>query len=297
MTDIKVPQGQKIVSFSAVVTRANGRVENLGLIDHSHAYLLPVKLLKAITKVPANLERLFELRRMGAYGATIIPTGSASIDGGKAVFAGLVEAAGGNYISPKYIAFGQGNPTGTRITALVTDLALSGEIGAPGGVNLNTGQSARITGTPTQVTTTNSNDTMQVVGTITAGTALAIVEASLNTTSAFPYTSTVATQGVLSGTGTGTFTVTSSTNLPTASTNYQIDSEVFTGTSSGTTITITARGVNGSSAVSHANGSNIQACSVTGTGAAGLMAAKGDFAVINLATNDTLQLTAKIQFT
>lgn len=292
---IEAPQGSRLISFEAVVTRADGRVENIGLIDHSHPWLISEKLLKAWCHVEEHLENLLDLHRRKVPGAQVIPTGSASIAGGKSVYAGLSEGSG--QVVPKYIAFGTGNPDGTRITALVTDLGLAGEIGAPGGVNKNIGQSARVTGTPSLVTVTNLSDTLQIVGTITAGAALAIVEAGLFDTSPFPYCSTVATQGVLSGTGTGTFTVTSSSGLPTASTNYQIEQEVFTATSSGTTITITARGANGSSAAAHANGSNIQVVSAAGTGGGGLCAAKGDFAVINLATLDTLQLTGKVQFT
>lgn len=84
---------------------------------------------------------------------------------------------------------------------------------------------------------------------------------------------TVATQGVLSGTGTGTFTVTSATvfanPIPgTTSLTILIDKEQITGTLSSTTFTITARGANGSTAVSHTAGTAVyptggtQACAV-----------------------------------
>ena len=215
--------------------------------------------------------------------ASIIPTF------GKQIYTGRMIGATPTQAEPKQIGFGQGNKTaGTDVTALTSDKALGAEI---------VSQTNRVTGVSSQVTTTNTNDTYQVVGTITAAGALAITEAGLFDQNAYPTQTTVATQGALSGTGTGTFTVASSTGLPTASTDYQIDQEVLTGTSSGTTITITARGVNGSSAASHTVGSIITVASPTGTGSNGTMQAKGDFAVINLATNDTLQLTAKIQFT
>ena len=65
----------------------------------------------------------------------------------------------------------------------------------------------------------------------------------------------------------------------------------------GTTTWTVTRGVNGSSGASHNQNSLITMCSPTGTGNSGYMGAKGDFALISLALNDTLQLTASIQFT
>lgn len=292
---LDAPQGQKLVSFDAVITRADGTVHDLGLIDHSHAWLFSEKELADLCHAAEHLENLLALRAAKEPGAVIIPTGSASIASGKAVYAGLAEGSG--QVVPSFIGFGQGNPAGTRITALVTDLGLAGELAAPGGTNTNTGQTQRVGGVASLVTTTNLNDTFQVVGTITAGTALQIVEAALLDTQPYPGQAVLATQGVFSGTGTGTFTVVSASGIPTASSNWQIEQEVFTATSSGTTVTITARGVNGSTAVSHANGSSITVVTAGGTGAGGKAAAKGDFAVINLATNDSLQLTAKVQFT
>jgi hypothetical protein len=223
--------------------------------------------------------------------ANIIPAGSASIPAGKAIFAGRLIGGTPTQTEPLNIGFGQGSPAGTRITALVTDLGLSGEVVANGG------QTTRIAGASSQVTTTNNNDTYQVVGTITANVALALVEVGLFDTNPWPAETTVATQGVLSGTGTGTFTITSASGFPTIATNYQIESEIITGTLSGTTLTITARGVNGSTAVAHAAGAFITVVSAGGTGGGGKMAAKGDFAVINLATTNTLQNTATVQFT
>lgn len=218
--------------------------------------------------------------------ANVIPTF------GKQVFSGRLIGASPTQAEPKFIGFGQGNKTpGTDITALVTDKALGAEIVANGG------QTNRVSGTSSQVTTTNTNDTYQVVGTITANIALAITEAGLFDTQPWPAQTTVATQGILTGTGTGTFTITSATGFPTAGTDYQLDQEVLSATLSGTTITVTARGANGSTAAAHTASTIITVASPTGTGAGGIQTAKGDFAVINLATNDTLQLTAKVQFT
>jgi hypothetical protein len=220
--------------------------------------------------------------------ANVIPTIA------KQVFAGRLVGGTPTQAEPKNIGFGQGNKTaGSQVTSLTTDKALGAEIVANGG------QTTRIAGTSSQVTTTNTSDTYQVQGTITCNLVggLAITEAGLFDTNPWPAQNTVATQGVLSGTATGTFTITSATGFPTASTDYQIDQEVLTATLAGTTITVTARGANGSTAAAHTAGSIITVGSPTGTGAGGFLTAKGDFAVINLAQNDTLQLTAKVQFT
>lgn len=236
--------------------------------------------------------------------ANIIPTGSTQASGGtrkggKAVFSGRMIGGTPSQAEPLNVAFGQGSPNGTRITSVTTDLGLSGEIVANGA------QTTRIAGSSSQVTTSGGffNDTYQVQGTITCnlGGGLAITEASLHDTSAYPGADLIANAnlGVLTGTGTGTFTVNSGSSFPTTSTDYQVEQEVFTATRSGTTVTITARGVNGSTAVAHtaAGNTNITEVSQSGTGNGGTMAAKGDFAVVNLAQNDTLQLTAKVQFT
>lgn len=89
--------------------------------------------------------------------------------------------------------------------------------------------------------------------------------------------STVNTVGVLSGTGTGTFTIVSNFGFPTAATNYQIDAEIITGTVSGNTLTITARGVSGTTAIAHTagtlviiSGPSVSWCAVTVSGNTGL---------------------------
>lgn len=219
--------------------------------------------------------------------ANIIPTF------GKQIFSGRMIGGTPTQAEPLNIAFGQGNPAGTRITALVSDKGLAGEYVANGA------QTTRLVGTSSQQTQTNTSDTYQVTGTQTCnlGGGLALVEVGLFDSSAYPGQDTLATQGAFSGTGTGTFTCTSGSTLPTASADYQIEQEVFTATRSGTTVTITARGVNGSTAASHANGSVFTVANKTGTGLTGTMQAKSDFAVINQAQNDTLTPTLKIQFT
>jgi hypothetical protein len=82
------------------------------------------------------------------------------VNTGKAIVTNYL--AGGAATQPKYAGWG----TGAGTTA-VTDTTLFTETGS------------RATGTATQVTTSTTNDTYQVVGTLTAGGTLAITNAGL----------------------------------------------------------------------------------------------------------------------
>lgn len=284
---LEAPQGAKLVAFHGVVKRANGKVEDLGLIDHSHAWLFSEQELAAVCHDAVHLANLLDLRARHEPGAVIVPTFD------KQVFSARMIGSSPATAEPLNIGFGQGDPAGTRVTALTSDKGLAGEIVANGS------QSTRVVGTSSQQTTTNTNDTYQVVGTITCNLVggLQIVEAGLFSSSAFPAQTTI-TNNPLSSGGTS-ITVTSATGFP-GSGNYDcmIDQEVVTITAGqGTTTWTVTRGVNGSSGASHNQNALITACSASGTGAGGYMAAKGDFALISLAQNDTLQLTASIQFT
>lgn len=80
------------------------------------------------------------------------------VNTGKAIVTNYL--AGGAATQPKYIGWGTGAGT-----AAITDTTLFSETGS------------RTTGTTTQVTTTTTNDTFQVVGTLTAGSGLTITNA------------------------------------------------------------------------------------------------------------------------
>lgn len=82
------------------------------------------------------------------------------VNTGKAIVTNYL--AGGAATQPKYVAWG----TGAGTTA-ATDTTLFTETGS------------RVSGTTTQVTTSTTNDTYQVVGTQTAGGTLAITNAGL----------------------------------------------------------------------------------------------------------------------
>jgi hypothetical protein len=80
------------------------------------------------------------------------------VNTGKAIVTNYL--AGGAATQPKYIGWGTGAGT-----AAITDTTLFTENGS------------RTTGTASQVTTTTTNDTFQVVGTLTAGSGLTITNA------------------------------------------------------------------------------------------------------------------------
>ena len=93
-----------------------------------------------------------------AFGTATILT-----NGGKAITANRINGAG---TAPIYVAVGTG-ATGAARTAVAADTALSTVMGT------------RATGTPSVVTTTQTNDSFQVVGTVTASGTAAVDEAAL----------------------------------------------------------------------------------------------------------------------
>ena len=82
------------------------------------------------------------------------------VNTGKAIVTNYL--AGGAATQPKYVAWG----TGAGTTA-ATDTTLFSETGS------------RVSGTATQQTTSTTNDTYQVIGTLTAGSSLTITNAGL----------------------------------------------------------------------------------------------------------------------
>lgn len=95
-----------------------------------------------------------------------MPFGVATVftNKGKDITTNLVSGIGGTV--PKFVAMGVG-ATGAARTAAAADTALSTEV------------ETRATGTPTRQTTTVTNDTLQVVGTVTATAARSCDEGGL----------------------------------------------------------------------------------------------------------------------
>jgi hypothetical protein len=82
------------------------------------------------------------------------------VNTGKAIVTNYLN--GGAATQPKYVAWGTGaGTTGATDTTLFTETG------------------SRVSGTTSQVTTSTTNDTLQVVGTQTAGSTLAITNAGL----------------------------------------------------------------------------------------------------------------------
>lgn len=88
-----------------------------------------------------------------------MPASTAVVNGGRAIITNRIVGSG---TEPKFVAVG----TGTTAVAL-TDTALGGEV------------ETRATGTSSRTTTTSTNDTYQVVGTVTATASRTIGEVGL----------------------------------------------------------------------------------------------------------------------
>jgi hypothetical protein len=141
----------------AVITRADGSVEDLGVIDSYESFghkfrriarrWLPGVIAGVIGAavmahgVPADVVGLPLM-----LGATVI------VNGGQAIVTNRMISAG---TEPKFVAWGTGAGT-----AAITDTTLFTE----------STDEARTSGTSSRVTTTVTNDTYQVVGTITVAT-------------------------------------------------------------------------------------------------------------------------------
>jgi hypothetical protein len=204
---------------------------------------------------------------------------------GKDILSGRLIGSTPTQAEPKVVTWGL-NPAG--LTAAATDVAMFDE-----------SSEARVTGTSSQVTTTNPNDTYQVVGTITAAGSRAITEFGAFDSTTQPSVAAVAAGGVV-GSAVSTTLNTAATFTP--GNNYiQIRTEVMQVTAgSGTTALTVVRGANGSSAIATIAAADVVTPgNIPGTTATtgGSMFVHADFAVINLNTSDSIQFTAKIQFT
>lgn len=180
--------------------------------------------------------------------------------------------------------FGWGTGAGTAATSDVAPFVEAAE--------------ARVAGTSSQQTTTSSNDTYQVVGTITSSSNQTITETFLSDSASKPQTTTC--NGAISSTSSTSITVTSASGFP-GSGNYsiQIDSEVLlvTGGQGTTTWTVT-RGTNGSTAATHSNGAVITGGNAPGSTAVtnGSLLIHASFTGLALNTGDSLTGTTKLSF-
>jgi hypothetical protein len=204
---------------------------------------------------------------------------------GKDVFSARLIGTSPTQAEPKIVTWGL-NPA--ALTAAATDVAMFAESGE-----------ARVTGTSSQVTTTNANDTYQVVGTITASATRTIQEMGLFDSTTQPAVAAVAAGGVV-GSAVSTTLNTAATFTP--GNNYiQIRTEVMQVTAgSGTSALTVVRAQNGTTAISTIAAAdvvtpgNIPGTSATTGGTCFLHA---DLSTISLNNGDSIQFTVKVQFT
>lgn len=192
---------------------------------------------------------------------------------------------------PKVIGWGTGGVAGGPFTAATTDVAMFSE--AP---------EARVTGTSSIVTTTTTNDTYQVAGTLTCTQAggETIAEMLLADATSKPAANTVAAGGVV-GSSTNTTLNTGTSFTPGTNGYCQVRTEVMIVTAgSGTSVLTVTRGANGSAAIATIAASDV----VTAGNAPGsTVVTNGDmflhasYSGIALSQNDSVSYTCTVQLT
>lgn len=183
---------------------------------------------------------------------------------------------------PKNLGWGIG--TGTAATSDVAPFQEASE--------------ARVAGTSSQVTTTSTNDTYQVTGTLSSGSSQTITETFLSDSASKPPATTLS--AAISSTTATSLTVTSAASFP-SSGNYaiQVDGEVMTVTGGqGTTTWTVTRGVNGSTAATHSAGATVTGGNAPGSTAVtgGSLLIHASFTGLALNSGDTLTATTKLSF-
>jgi hypothetical protein len=187
---------------------------------------------------------------------------------------------GTSQAEPKVIGWGTG--AGTAASSDVAPFAEAAE--------------ARVTGTSSQVTTSSTNDTYQVTGTLTSASSQTITETFLSDSTSKP-ASTTLSAAISSATATS-ITVAGTSGFPSSGNfNIQVDSEVMTVTGGqGTTTWTVTRGVNGSTATTHASGATVTGGNVPGSNAiaSGNLFVHASFTGLALNAGDSLTATTKL---
>ena len=189
---------------------------------------------------------------------------------------------------PKNLGWGTGGVgTGSPYTAAKTDVAPFKE-----------SAESRVAGTSSQVTTTWTNDTYQVVGTITSAGTQTITEVFLSDSASKPFATTVAAGGVV-GSAFATTLNTAGSYTPANGTSVQVDTEVMTVTAgTGTTALTVTRGADGSAALSTISAGDV----VTMGNAPGSSTPNGSlfvhasFAGLPLSAGDSLTSQVSVSF-
>lgn len=183
---------------------------------------------------------------------------------------------------PKVVGWGLGTPT-----AAVSDIALFKE--AP---------ESRVTGSSSVVTTTTTNDTYQVTGTMTCtqggGETIAEVIIADSTTKPFSTTWSTAPTGTSGTTGTSTASYTPANNTYIQDQSGEV-MEVTAG--SGSTSLTVVRGANGSTAVASANGNEITQGAIPGASVTGgNVYFHATFTGLALSDNDSIAFTLQVKY-
>jgi len=188
---------------------------------------------------------------------------------------------------PLDVGWGTGGVgTGSPYTAAVSDVNMFKEAAE-----------SRVAGTSSQVTTTSTNDTYQVVGTLTSLSGQTIAEALLSDSTTKPFSTTVAAAGVV-GSSSATTLNTGASYTPANNTWVQVDTEVMKVTAgTGTTALTVTRGQNGSTAIATiAVGDIVTLGNAPGTATANANEfVHATFTGLALNTNDSIQFTFQIQ--
>jgi hypothetical protein len=207
---------------------------------------------------------------------------------GREAIANRLKATSPTQVECLNVAWGQGGVgTGSPYTATLNDVALFQEA-----------SEARVAGTSTFVTTTSTNDTYQVVGTITAAGAKTIAEAGLYDSTTKPAAAAVAAGGVV-GSAVATTLNTAATFTPGNNNFIQIDTEVMQVTAgSGSTALTVVRGQNGTTAIATIAVADVVQpgnppgqSGVTG----GTQMVHATFTGLALNLNDSIQFTFQVQ--
>lgn len=192
---------------------------------------------------------------------------------------------------PKVIGWGTGGIAGGPFTAATTDVGMFNE--AP---------EARVTGTSSITTTTTTNDTYQVTGTITCTQSggETIAEMLLADSATKPAVNTVAAGGV-AGSSSATTLNTGSAFTPGTNSYVQVRTEVLEVTAgSGTSALTVTRAANNSAAISSiAVGDVVTAGNAPGSTvvANGDMFLHASFSGIGLSLSDSVAFTCTVQLT
>jgi hypothetical protein len=206
---------------------------------------------------------------------------------GREVIAGRMIGSSPSQAEPLNVGWGTGGVgTGSPYTVTVNDVNMFQEA-----------SESRVAGASSQVTTTSTNDTYQVVGTITAAGTKTIAEAGLFDGTTKPFSTTVAAGGVV-GSNSSTTLNTGATYTPANNTYVQVDTEVMKVTAgTGTTALTVTRAQNGTSAISTISASDIVTLgNPPGTSTANAtMAVHASFTGLALNANDSIQFTFQVQ--